>query len=218
LVKKLITFEGIEGSGKSTQIRLVAEYLIKKGVELIVTQEPSGTHIGRKIGEILFNRENSHLCAETELLLFCAARAQHVREIIMPALERKKLVLCDRFSDATYAYQGFGRGLNQEFIKQINDYSSMLLKPDMTILFDLPVEVGLRRATARNNRLKDPAAADRFEREKIDFHGRIREGYLDISRNDPERILLIDASRDIDVIQEEVSRCISEFIVETQIN
>jgi dTMP kinase len=212
LVKKLITFEGIEGSGKSTQIKLVAEYLIKKGVEQIVTQEPSGTDIGRKIGEILFNREHSHLCAETELLLFCAARAQHVREVIIPALEQNKLVLCDRFSDATYAYQGFGRGLNKELIKLINDYSSMLLKPDMTLLFDLPVEIGLQRATARNNQLKESSAIDRFEREKIDFHRRIREGYLDISRKDPERFRLIDASRDIDVIQEEVHRCIGDFI------
>jgi dTMP kinase len=212
LVKKLITFEGIEGSGKTTQIKLVAEYLIKKGVELIVTREPSGTDIGRKIGAILFNREHSDLCAETEMLLFFAARAQHVRELIMPALQQNKLVLCDRFSDATYAYQGFGRSLNQELIKLINDYSSMFLKPDMTLLFDLPVEIGLQRATARNNQLKESSATDRFEREKIDFHRRIREGYLDISRKDPERFRLIDASRDIDVIQEEVRRCISDFI------
>ena len=216
-MKKFITFEGIEGSGKSTQIKLVAEYLIKKDVELIVTQEPSGTDIGRKIGEILFNREHGHLCAETEMFLFCAARAQHVREVIMPALKQNKVVLCDRFSDATYAYQGFGRGLNQEFIKLINDYSSMFLKPDMTLLFDLPVEIGLKRATERNNRLKEPSATDRFEREKIDFHRRIREGYLDILRKDPDRFRLIDASRDIDVIQEEVRHCINDFIVETQI-
>jgi dTMP kinase len=211
-VKNLITFEGIEGSGKSTQIKLVAEYLIKKKVPLVVTQEPSGTDIGRKIGDILFNREHSHLCAETEMFLFCAARAQHVREVIMPALEQGKVVLCDRFSDATYAYQGFGRGLNQEFIKLINDYSALLLKPDMTLLFDLPVEIGLQRATDRNNRLEKPSATDRFERENVDFHRRIREGYLDILRKDPERFRLIDANRDVDVIQEEVRRHISDFI------
>jgi dTMP kinase len=211
-VKNLITFEGIEGSGKSTQIKLVAEYLIKKKVPLVVTQEPSGTDIGRKIGDILFNREHSHLCAETEMFLFCAARAQQVREVIMPALEQGKVVLCDRFSDATYAYQGFGRGLNQEFIKLINDYSALLLKPDMTLLFDLPVEIGLQRATDRNNRLEKPSATDRFERENVDFHRRIREGYLDILRKDPERFRLIDANRDVDVIQEEVRRHISDFI------
>ena len=211
-MKNLITFEGIEGSGKSTQIKLVAEYLMKKKVPLVVTQEPSGTGIGRKIGGILFNREHSHLCAETEMFLFCAARAQHVREVIMPALEQNKVVLCDRFSDATYAYQGFGRGLNQEFIRLINDYSALLLKPDMTLLFDLPVEIGLRRATDRNNRLEKPSATDRFERETLEFHRRIREGYLDILRKDPERFRLIDANRDVDVIQEEVRRHISDFI------
>jgi dTMP kinase len=212
LVKKFITFEGIEGSGKTTQIKLVADYLVQKGISLIVTQEPSGTDIGRKIGDILFKREHRHLCAETELFLFCAARAQHVREVILPALELNKIVLCDRFSDATYAYQGFGRGINFDMIKLINDYSAMLLKPDMTLLFDLPVEAGLKRATERNNKLKEPAAADRFEREKLDFHGRIREGYLDIARKEPDRFQVIDANRDVDVIQEEVRRCISDFI------
>jgi dTMP kinase len=211
-LKKLITFEGIEGSGKSTQIKLVAEYLLEKKVPLIVTQEPSGTEIGRQIGNILFNREHRHICAETEMFLFCAARAQHVREVIMPALEQNKVVLCDRFSDATYAYQGFGRGLNQEFIKLINDYSSMLLKPEMTLLFDLPVETGLHRATARNNRLAEPAATDRFERENLQFHRRIREGYLNIMKNDPDRFRLIDAALDVDTIQKEVRRHIADFI------
>lgn len=212
MANKLITFEGIEGSGKSTQIKLVAQYLIEKKVSLITTQEPSGTGIGRKIGEILFNREHVHICAETEMFLFCAARAQHVREVIMPALEQDKVVLCDRFSDATYAYQGFGRGLNQVFIKLINDYSAMLLKPDMTLLFDLPVETGLQRATERNNRLKEPSATDRFERENLEFHKRIREGYLTVMKNEPKRFRLINADRDIDAIQNDVRRCISDFI------
>lgn len=216
-MKKLITFEGIEGSGKSTQIKLVAEYLMKRNVPVVVTQEPSGTDIGRKIGNILFNREHSHLCAETELFLFCAARSQHVREVIMPALKQDKIVLCDRFSDATYAYQGFGRGLDHKFIRLINDYSAMLLKPEMTLLFDLPVEIGLKRATARNDKLKEPAATDRFERENLEFHRRIREGYLDISRKETLRFRLIDASRDVDVIQEEVRRCIDDFFDETKI-
>jgi len=211
-VKKLITFEGIEGSGKSTQIKLVAEYFVEKNVPIIVTQEPSGTDIGRKIGSILFNSEHYYMCAETEMFLFCAARAQHVREKIMPALEQNKVVLCDRFSDATYAYQGAGRGLDHEFIRLINDYSALYLKPDLTLLFDLPVEIGLQRATDRNNRLKEPSSIDRFERENIDFHQRIREGYLNILRNDPQRFRLIDANRDVNAIQEEVRRHISDFI------
>jgi dTMP kinase len=211
-VKKLITFEGIEGSGKSTQIKLVAEYFVKKNVPIIITQEPSGTDIGRKIGSILFNSEHYYMCAETEMFLFCAARAQHVREKIMPALEQNKVVLCDRFSDATYAYQGAGRGLDHEFIKLINDYSALHLKPGLTLLFDLPVEIGLQRATDRNNRLKKPSSIDRFERENIDFHRRIREGYLNILRNDPQRFRLIDANQDVNAIQEEVRRHISDFI------
>lgn len=210
-MKKFITFEGIEGSGKSTQIKLVAEYLIKKNIELVLTQEPAGTEIGRKIGEILFNRKHSHLCAETEVFLFCAARAQHVREVIMPALKQDKVVLCDRFSDATFAYQGAGRGLDLEFIRLINDYSSMLVKPDMTLLFDLPVEIGLQRAVTRNSRLTKPSATDRFERENVDFHRRIREGYLDISRREPQRFRVIDANRDVNVIQKDVRRCIDDF-------
>jgi len=211
-VKKLITFEGIEGSGKSTQIKLVAEYFVEKNVPIIVTQEPSGTDIGRKIGSILFNSEHYYMCAETEMFLFCAARAQHVREKIMPALEQNKVVLCDRFSDATYAYQGAGRGLDHEFIRLINDYSALHLKPGLTLLFDLPVEIGLQRATDRNNRLKEPSSIDRFERENIDFHRRIREGYLNILKNDPQRFRLIDANQDVNAIQEEVRRHISDFI------
>ena len=169
-MNKLITFEGIEGSGKSTQINLIARYLTERNVPLLITREPSGTDIGSKIGDILFNRENYHMCAETEAFLFCAARAQHVREKIIPALNSNKVVLCDRFSDATYVYQGMARGLGSEFIKLINDYSSLGIKPDLTLLFDLPVETGLKRAGRRDDLLTDPSSADRFEKEKLDFH------------------------------------------------
>lgn len=211
-MKKLITFEGIEGSGKSTQMRIVAQYLIEKNVPLLITQEPSGTDIGRKIGGILFNRGHYYMCAETEAFLFCAARTQHVREMVMPALTQDRVVLCDRFSDATYAYQGAGRGLDYEFIKFINEYSALQLKPDLTLLFDLPVEIGLQRAMERDNRLKDSSFSDRFERENLDFHKRVREGYLNIYRNEPGRCRLIDATRDVDTIQEEVRRYIIDSI------
>ena len=193
-------------------MRLVAEYLIKMNTPLFVTQEPSGTDIGRKIGDILFKREHYYMCAETEAFLFCAARAQHVREMIMPALKQDRIVLCDRFSDATFAYQGFGRGLNHDFIKLINNYSSMMLKPNLTLLFDLPVEIGLKRAIDRDNLLKESSFSDRFERENIDFHNRVREGYLKLYKNEPERFHLIDATRDVDTIQEEVRKHILAFI------
>ncbi|HDQ04395.1 MAG TPA: dTMP kinase [Deltaproteobacteria bacterium] len=203
-MKRFITFEGIEGSGKSTQISLAAEYLNKNNVPHLVTSEPSGTDIGRKIGDILFNRGNNHLSAEAELLLFCAARAQHVREVIIPALKGDNVVLCDRFSDATCAYQGAGRGLNSEHIKIINDYSAMNLKPDLTLLFDLPVEIGLKRAIKRNDSLKDSSFSDRFEREDIEFHSRVREAYLYIYKREPQRLRIIDATRDIEKVQDEV--------------
>jgi len=211
-MNKLITFEGIEGSGKSTQMRLIAQYLIEKHVPLLITQEPSGTDMGRKIGGILFNRGHYYMCAETEAFLFCAARAQHVREMIIPALNQDNIVLCDRFSDATYAYQGAARGLNPEFIRVINEYSSMGLKPNLTLLFDLPAEVGLHRALERDNRLKDSSFSDRFERENLNFHNKVREGYLNILKKEPERFCLIDATGDINKIQEEVRRCITDFI------
>ena len=211
-MKRLITFEGIEGSGKSTQMRLVGQHLIEKNIPLLITQEPSGTDIGRKIGGILFNRGHYYMCAETEAFLFCAARAQHVREMILPALKENKTVLCDRFSDATYAYQGAARGLDPDFIRVINDYSAMGLKPNLTLLFDLPVEIGLKRAADRDNLLKDSSFTDRFERESLKFHNKVREGYLDIFRSEPERFRLIDATRDVDTIQQEVIRHITEFI------
>ncbi|MEN6622173.1 MAG: dTMP kinase [Smithella sp.] len=213
-MNKLITFEGIEGCGKSTQIRLVAQYLMDKNIPFLITQEPTGTDIGRKIGEILFNREHYHMCAETELFLFCAARAQHVREVIIPAINQSKIVLCDRFSDATYAYQGAARGLDPEFIKLINDYSSLGLKPDLTLLFDLPVEAGLSRALCRDNQLPDSSSADRFERESLNFHNKVRTGYLDILKNEPARFRLIDANRDIETIRQEVLWHIMRFIEE----
>ncbi len=211
-MNKLITFEGIEGSGKSTQMMLIARYLTERNVPLLITREPTGTDIGRKIGDILFNRGHHHMCAETEVFLFCAARAQHVREKIIPAINQNKVVLCDRFSDATYAYQGAARGLNTEFIKLINDYSSLGIKPGLTLLFDLPVEAGLKRALDRDNLLQDSSSTDRFEKESIDFHNKVRQGYLDILKNEPERFRLIDATRDVDSIHQEVLRHILEFI------
>jgi dTMP kinase len=214
-MKRLITFEGIEGSGKSTQMKLIARYLIDKHFQVLMTQEPTGTDIGRKIGGILFNREHQGMCAETEAFLFCAARAQHVRELIIPALKQNKLVLCDRFSDATYAYQGTARGLDGEFIRILNDYSAMGVKPDLTLLFDLPVETGLARARKRDNRLADSSSSDRFERESLNFHNKVREGYLNILHSEPGRCRLIDATRDINTIQEEVRRQIMEFIGKT---
>lgn len=211
-MNKFITFEGVEGSGKSTQVKLLGEYLIEKNIFVLLTQEPSGTPIGRKIGDILFNRGHQAMCPETELLLFCAARAQHVREVVRPALQDGKYVLCDRFSDATFAYQSAGRGLDADFINTMNSYCALQLKPGLTLLFDLPVEVGLQRAGRRDAQLKDPSSADRFEKEKLDFHNRVRQGYLNLCSAEPERFRVIDASRTVDIIALDVRRHVLEFI------
>ncbi|MRR17039.1 MAG: dTMP kinase [Deltaproteobacteria bacterium] len=209
---KFITFEGVEGSGKSTQLKLLGAYLIEKNVRVVMTQEPGGTAIGRRIGDILFNRGHRAMCPETELLLFCAARAQHVREVIRPALADGKYVLCDRFSDATFAYQAAGRGLAADFIETINDYCALHLKPALTLLFDLPVETGLRRAGRRDAELADPSSADRFEKEALDFHIRVRQAYLTLCAYDPERFRIIDASRTVDEIAGDVRRHVMEFM------
>lgn len=211
-MNKFITFEGIEGSGKSTQMKLLGAYLMENKIPTVLTQEPSGTPIGRKIGDILFNRVHQDMCPETELLLFCAARAQHVKEVVRPALKNGKYVLCDRFSDATFAYQAAGRGLDPVFVKTINDYCSQQLKPDLTLLFDLPVEEGLKRAGRRDAALQDPSAADRFEKEKLDFHHRVLQGYHRLCSSDPERFRVIDASRTVDVIAQDVRRHVMDFI------
>ncbi len=211
-MNKFITFEGVEGSGKSTQVKLLSEYLTGKNIPVLLTQEPSGTPIGRKIGDILFNRGHHAMCPETELFLFCAARAQHVREVVWPALKEGKYVLCDRFSDATFAYQAAGRGLDPAFIRTINDYCAKNLNPDLTLLFDLPVETGLQRAGRRDAWLKDPSVADRFEKEKLDFHNRVRQGYLSLYATEPERFRLIDAAQTVDMIAQDTRRHVMEFI------
>ena len=203
---RLITFEGIEGSGKTTQIRMAGAYLKAAGTPYIITVEPGGTPLGERIREILLNRGVYPISPEAELFLFLAARSQHVRDVILPALKQGKWVLCDRFFDATLAYQGFGRGLNINFIKGHHDFSSGPLKPDRTILLDLPVEAGLGRAMDRIAQIKGKGFAleDRFEREEREFHQKIREGYLTLAEAEPERYRIIDASREAAVVHRDV--------------
>jgi dTMP kinase len=213
-MNKLITFEGVEGSGKSTQIRILGEYLQQCRIPHLLTLEPAGTAIGRKIGDILFNRGHDEMYPQTELLLFLAARAQHVREVILPAFQSGKWVLCDRFSDATFAYQQAGRGLPGDFIQTVNDYCAKQVRPALTLLFDLPVEEGLKRAKRRDNHLADPSVADRFESEKIEFHRRVREKYLSLAQEDAGRFRVIDAFRPIPDIAVDVRNQVMSFIRE----
>jgi dTMP kinase len=216
-MEKFITFEGIEGCGKTTQIKSAGIFLRQHRLACVVTEEPGGTPMGRGIRRILLNKmPDGDICTEAEILLFSAARAQHVRKIILPALQSGKVVLCDRFYDATVAYQGFGRGEDIGFIKEINAYSSSGLKPGMTILFDVPAEIGLRRAMDRISLMKasakDALLEDRFEQENIEFHRRVREGYLNLAKAEPERFVIIDGTADIQTIRGQVCDRISQYI------
>ncbi|NPU85594.1 MAG: dTMP kinase [Syntrophaceae bacterium] len=197
-----ITFEGIEGSGKSTQIQLAAQYLEERGIRTRVTGEPGGTALGIRIRELLLNRGPVEIGAESELFLFAAARSQHV-QVLLPALREGCWVLCDRFSDATVAYQGFGRGLDISFVRNVNAFAGGGLVPRLTILVDLPVETGLNRAFARAARQSGPAE-DRFEHEELAFHKRVRSGYLEMARQEPGRFRVIDGGRTIQEIHREV--------------
>ena len=194
-----ITFEGIEGCGKTTQISRLAETLRQQQFEVVVTREPGGCQISDKIRSILLDSNNKTMVPETELLLYAAARAQHVAQVIRPALQLGKIVLCDRFCDATLAYQGYGRKLEISVIEQLNHYACQGIEPALTLLLDLPVEIGLGRARKRNaqNHCQNE---DRFEQESLDFHQRIRYAYLQLSNDQPQRIKVIDANGDYDTV------------------
>ena len=197
-----ITFEGIEGCGKTTQVRHLTAYLEGKHLPFLLTREPGGTAIGDRIRQILLSSENSRMEPVTEFFLYVAARAQHVAQIVLPALRDGKTVLCDRFADATLAYQGNGRGLNLAWLEEIHERFLKGLKPDLTFLLDLPVEEGLRRAWKRmeNQAVKE----DRFEKEALAFHRRVREGYLLLARKEPKRIVVLDGMKDEQSLHREI--------------
>ncbi len=175
----LITFEGVEGSGKTTQVELLSEYLQGKGYHVVKTREPGGTAFGEALRRILLQQEQRVLPL-SELLIFMAVRAQHMEEVIMPALERGAVVLCDRFADATYVYQGYGRGVDFGIISTLNRLVTKGVTPNLTVLLDCEVETGLGRKLAGNGR------QDRFEEEEAAFHERIRQGYLKLAEEEPE--------------------------------
>lgn len=181
----------MEGSGKTTQIRRLRRYFTRRGVPCKVTREPGGCPIGEKIRKILLNPDHHEMVPMTELLLYEAARAQHVTEVIKPFLRNGGVVLCDRFSDATIAYQGYGRRMDLQWIQHLNHLTSQGIKPDITFLLDCPTDLGLERAIRRNRALKREKE-ERFEREKIQFHRRMRRGYLIIAKKEPQRVKVID--------------------------
>ena len=190
-----ISFEGIEGSGKSTAQRLLAEHLQGLGYDPLLTREPGGCALGRSLRPILLDARTRGLSSRAELYLFLADRAQHVAEGIRPALEAGQAVLCDRYADSTLAYQGYGRGLDPEHLRRINAMATGSLMPDLTLLLDLPVHCGLERAGLRNREEGTVLSEGRFDAESLEFHERVRQGYRSLAAEEPERFAIIDAAQ-----------------------
>ena len=190
---RFITFEGPDGSGKSTQLTLLAARLRALGLEVVETAEPGGTSIGRDIRAILLNAQNHHLRPTAELLLYFASRAQNVEEVIRPALARGAIVLSDRFTDSTLVYQGVGRGLGADVVRLLHTIACGSLMPHLTLLVDIPPSLTLERTTKR-------APQDRLDAESLDFHSRVRQGYLQLAASEPERVRVIDGAHDIDTV------------------
>jgi dTMP kinase len=209
-----ITFEGVEGCGKTTQIKLLSRQLAECGYTLRVTREPGGCPIADQVRGILLDAANRAMTPMTELLLYAAARAQHMQEIIIPAQASGSIVLCDRFTDATIAYQGYGRGLDLATIEYLNHIATDGLKPRLSVLIDCPVEVGLERAFARINGSAG-AREERFELESVRFHQRVRDGYLKLAAEEPERFIVIDGSRSVEETAAAVTAAVLARITES---
>lgn len=203
---KFISIEGIEGAGKSTQLSFIRDFLEQQGITVRVTREPGGTELGEQIRELLLTPRDTGMSHDAELLLMFAARAEHIEQVITPALERGEWVLCDRFVDATFAYQGGGRGIERARIEAISDWTLKGLQTDITFLFDLPVEQGQARVIKRQQE------KDRFEQEKAAFFQLIRDCYLERAASEPLRIKVIDSSRDIAAIQDQLKAILAEML------
>lgn len=191
-----ITVEGIEGSGKTTQIRHIIQWFRDRGAEVVATREPGSTPLGLRIREILLDAENRDMVPPAELMLYMADRVQHIAQVIRPALDAGAIVICDRYADATFAYQGFGRHLEMELLTGLHRLVMGNLMPDLTFLFDLPVETGLQRAWAAVHAGERDASQTRFEGETVGFHERVKQGYLALARADADRFEIIDATGD----------------------
>ena len=202
-----ITFEGIEGCGKSTQIILLEEVLLSAGYTVIKTREPGGCPVSDQIRAVLLDAGNREMVSLAELLLYAAARAQHVEQVISPALGRGAIVLCDRFSDATRAYQSFARGLDRKTVESLNSLACGHLSPDLTLLLDCPVETGLARARHRIDAATGPRE-ERFELESLAFHQRVREGYLTLASEYPERFRVVSATPSPVQVAAEISQIV----------
>jgi len=200
-----ITFEGVEGAGKTTNIEYIAEKIKASGQEFILTREPGGTALGEAIRELLISKDLPEMHHDTELLLMFAARAEHLQKVILPALNEGKWVLCDRFTDASYAYQGAGRGIDTKKIQLLENMIQGSLRPDATFLFDLDANIGLSRAQSRGE-------TDRFEQQHIDFFNRVRSQYLNMAESDPNRYYIIRAQHKLNIVQKQIDEILNKLI------
>ena len=206
---KFITIEGTEGVGKTTNIEFIQTWLNQQQVDFVTTREPGGTPLAEQIRELLLTPRDEKVCNSAELLLMFAGRAQHLDQVIVPAIQSGLCVVCDRFTDATYAYQGFGRGMDSTLIAHLERLVQAELRPDLTLILDIPVEIGLQRASQRS-------APDRFEREQTEFFERVRQGYLSIAANEPERCVVIDASQPLEDVQRDITTALKSFFMQRQ--
>ncbi|TEB08486.1 Thymidylate kinase [Pelotomaculum schinkii] len=203
---KFLVFEGIDGSGKTTQLKLLGDKLSARGCPVLYTREPGGTRIGETVRELLLNPQHSELVPVAEALLYAAARAQHVAQVILPALQEGKIVLCDRFLDSSLAYQGFGRGLDVGQLEKLNETATAGLKPDLVLLLDFLCDTGMERITGSGR------GADRIEQEDRVFHRKVRAGYLTLAGRDPDRYRVIDANRTIEQVHHDIIGVVEEIL------
>jgi dTMP kinase len=206
---KFLTIEGTEGVGKTTNIEFIKQWLDGNQISFVSTREPGGTPLAEEIREVLLCNRDEKVCSKAELLMMFAGRAQHIDQVIEPHLARGNWVLCDRFTDATYAYQGAGREMGSELIAQLETMVQGSMRPDLTLILDVPVELGLERAGKRSE-------PDRFELEKNDFFNRVRQAYLRMAENNPQRYKIIDASLSLDDVQQQIADNLSRFLQDNQ--
>ena len=208
---KFITIEGTEGVGKTTNMAFIKAWLEAKKLPYISTREPGGTPLAEQVRELLLAPRAELVCSASELLLMFAGRAQHIDQVIEPALVEGNWILCDRFTDATYAYQGAGRNMGSDLISKLETLVQGSLRPDLTLILDIPVEIGLKRASARSE-------PDRFELEQVEFFERVRRGYLGIAEQDPGRCKLIDASQPLEQVQSQITTVLEAFHASSEVS
>jgi len=207
----LITLEGIEGSGKTTQIDYITAYLQKSGLDYTITKEPGGTNLGEKIRSILLDPDNINIHPMTELLLYAADRVQHIKEFISPMMEAGKIVICDRFCDSTTVYQGLARGIDASLIQRLNILVLEGLAPDITFVLDLDPEIGLKRAWKQIRDGSRDESETRFENEKLQFHESVRNGYLELARQEPDRFVVVNASLNPSKVREQILEHLEKY-------